>query len=94
MKIKSLYILFIIAIITFTGWMLYAHDRAQTLNTQLTASGLLPSNISFHSQSANLSGNTLILYDIEHSDYPSLKVKRGQFQSNSGYLNFMIKVLQ
>lgn len=91
MKIKSLYALFILVIITFACWMLYAHDRAQTLNAQLTASGLLPSDLTAQKRSANLNGSALVLYDIEHPDYPQLKIKRGQFQNNSTHLVFLLK---
>lgn len=94
MKIKILYISLIAGVIAFTSWMLYAYDRAQTLSAQLTASGLLPSDLSSKSQSANLNGKILILYDIEHPNYPMLKVKRGHFQNNSTYLTFSLKGLQ
>lgn len=75
------------------SWMLFAHDRAQTLNEQLTAEGLLNQDISAHTKTSTLDGSSLILYDVTHTNYPHLKIKRVQIQNNNTHLTVALRGL-
>ena len=94
MKIKSLYILFIVVVIILAGWILHAYDQAKILNSQLIANGLIPNHLSVRGRSTSLSGQSLVLYDITHSDYPNLKIKRGQFQNTEDTFTISLKNIQ
>ena len=75
------------------GWMLFAHDCAQTLNAQLTAEGLLSQDISARTKTSTLDGSSLILYDLTQMDYPHLQVKRAQLQNNDTNLTVKLRGL-
>lgn len=94
MKIKILYSLFISVIILYFGWMLCAHDQARVLRARLTANGVLSTDLSFKNSTANLSGQALVLYDLEHPNYPTLKIKRGHFQNNSALFTISLRGIQ
>ena len=91
MKIKLIYLLFVCSIGLFVIWVLATHDQAKSLKEHLTATGLLPNSITTRSIASNLSGKSLIMYHIEHPDYPHLKVHRGQFQNNNDFLTLSLK---
>ena len=94
MKIKYFYALFIAIPLIFLGWMLYAHNQAQTLKNELITAGLFTEDLSAQSMSTNLTGNALILYNITHPDYPQLTVQRGQFQNNAQSFKLILRALQ
>ncbi len=93
MKIKVLYIFGIVCFLVLMGWILFTHDRAQTLHAQLATNGFLSNDLSARAQSSTLTGEALILYDITHSNYPHLTVKRGQFQNDITHLTFSLQGL-
>ena len=94
MKNNLILIFSLVAAILFWGIILFYQKKSQYLLQELSSQGLISDKVSFATQAAAIDTHTLILYHVNHSNYPTFKAQRLLIRNDANTFLFEAKNIQ
>ena len=79
------------SLLVLTGLVSISVIQTQKLKQQYLSQGLLSSQLHYKTSGFTFRGDSLVLYDVSHSEYPSLMARRLQITNNNNVFKLSIQ---